>query len=311
MRHKTSVVAIAASADSPPAAAAAAAEAGAARSRRRRPAAVGGHAGLPDAGAGRADRRRRPADHRPGRRRGAGAGPAVRLRRHRPGRQRARRLRDERREPDLAHAAGAERPERPTCRTSTCRPRPRFAGGISKALTSSYFSSVGAAFSSRTANDILQETLPAVGRHARPGERPAVQRPVQPAALLRRRRRASRTAPAPIAARSASAPTRAPSRSTGTAPWSARSRWSATASTASTPNIATMTATSKRSSRSPRPRGFEPPPEIRADRITIDGSLLRYSDATPADFRSNPRHRAGLRRDQRRRRHSRRSPRLL
>ena len=34
------------------------------------------------------------------------------------------------------------------------------AGGISKALTSSYFSSVGAAFSTRTANDIVQETLP-------------------------------------------------------------------------------------------------------------------------------------------------------
>ena len=60
----------------------------------------------------------------------------------------------------LAHAARAERPERPICRISTCRRRPRFAGGISKALTSSYFSSVGAAFSSRTANDILQETLP-------------------------------------------------------------------------------------------------------------------------------------------------------
>ena len=34
------------------------------------------------------------------------------------------------------------------------------AGGISKALTASYFSSVGAAFSSRTANDIVQETFP-------------------------------------------------------------------------------------------------------------------------------------------------------
>jgi uncharacterized protein GlcG (DUF336 family) len=33
-------------------------------------------------------------------------------------------------------------------------------------------------------------------------------------------------------------------------------------------------------------RGFEPPPEIRADRVTVDGFLLRYSDATPSDFRS-------------------------
>ena len=34
--------------------------------------------------------------------------------------------------------------------------------------------------------------------------------------------------------------------------------------------------------------GFEPRDEIRADRISIDGTLLRWSDATTADFRSNP-----------------------
>jgi uncharacterized protein GlcG (DUF336 family) len=34
--------------------------------------------------------------------------------------------------------------------------------------------------------------------------------------------------------------------------------------------------------------GFEPAPEIRANRISVDGTLLRYSDATPAEFRSNP-----------------------
>ncbi len=34
------------------------------------------------------------------------------------------------------------------------------AGGISKTLTAAYFSSMGAAFSSRTANDIVQETFP-------------------------------------------------------------------------------------------------------------------------------------------------------
>ena len=35
-------------------------------------------------------------------------------------------------------------------------------------------------------------------------------------------------------------------------------------------------------------QGFEAPEEIRANRISVDGTLLRFSDATPADFASNP-----------------------
>ena len=34
--------------------------------------------------------------------------------------------------------------------------------------------------------------------------------------------------------------------------------------------------------------GFAADPSIRADRITVDGTSLRYADATPADFASNP-----------------------
>jgi uncharacterized protein GlcG (DUF336 family) len=34
--------------------------------------------------------------------------------------------------------------------------------------------------------------------------------------------------------------------------------------------------------------GFSPPAEIVADRISVDGTTLRYSDATPGDLRSNP-----------------------
>jgi uncharacterized protein GlcG (DUF336 family) len=34
--------------------------------------------------------------------------------------------------------------------------------------------------------------------------------------------------------------------------------------------------------------GFDAPTTIRAERITVDGTTLRYSDATPGDFRSNP-----------------------
>ena len=35
-------------------------------------------------------------------------------------------------------------------------------------------------------------------------------------------------------------------------------------------------------------QGFTPSDEIRAERITVDGTQLRYSDATPSDFKSNP-----------------------
>jgi len=34
--------------------------------------------------------------------------------------------------------------------------------------------------------------------------------------------------------------------------------------------------------------GFAAPDDIRAQRVSVDGTTLRYSDATPADFRSNP-----------------------
>jgi uncharacterized protein GlcG (DUF336 family) len=34
--------------------------------------------------------------------------------------------------------------------------------------------------------------------------------------------------------------------------------------------------------------GFAAPDEVRAERITVDGTQLRFSDATPGDFKSNP-----------------------
>ncbi|HEU0099781.1 MAG TPA: heme-binding protein [Allosphingosinicella sp.] len=40
--------------------------------------------------------------------------------------------------------------------------------------------------------------------------------------------------------------------------------------------------------------GFAAPDEIRADRISVDGTLLRFSDATASDLRSNPAAAAGL-----------------
>jgi hypothetical protein len=110
------------------------------------------------------------------------------------------------------------------------------AGGISKALTASYFSSVGAAFSSRTANDIVQETFPpSVGTQGlESGPLFSVQFSQLPCSDVSARfpGRAGTHA-----GRSASAPIPAPFRSTRTGRWSARSRRSATASTASIPNI--------------------------------------------------------------------------
>jgi uncharacterized protein GlcG (DUF336 family) len=40
--------------------------------------------------------------------------------------------------------------------------------------------------------------------------------------------------------------------------------------------------------------GFAAPDEIRAERISVDGTLLRFSDATPSDLRSNPAAAAGF-----------------
>ena len=98
------------------------------------------------------------------------------------------------------------------------------AGGISKALTSSYSRRSARLF--RAAPPTTSSRRPFRRRSARRAWRAARCSASSSASCpAPTSRRASRTAPAPIAARrSASAPIRAPSRSTRTASWSARSR---------------------------------------------------------------------------------------
>ena len=101
----------------------------------------------------------RAADHRPGRRRGAGARPAGHDRRRRPGRQRARRLPDDRRQHQPARC-----PPSPSGINHDLQgrvvPGGAVAGAIAKAITGAYLSSSGNAFSTRTASMIVQEHFP-------------------------------------------------------------------------------------------------------------------------------------------------------
>lgn len=162
-----------------------------------------------------------------------------------------------------------------------------FAGGISKALTSSYFSSVGAAFSSRTANDILQETLPpsAATRGLESGPLFSVQFSQLPCSDVSSRfpnRSGTHRGPLGAGADPGSFPLYRNGTVIGAVAVIGDGVYGFDTeyrdNDRNVEEVIALAATT----------GFEPPPEIRADRVTIDGFLLRYSDATTADFRSNP-----------------------
>ena len=161
------------------------------------------------------------------------------------------------------------------------------AGGISKALTSSYFSSVGAAFSSRTANDIVQETFPpSVGTQGlESGPLFSVQFSQLPCSDVSARfpnRAGTHRGPLGVGADPGAFPLYKNGAVVGSVAAIGdgvygfdREYLNNDGSIEETIALAATT-------------GFEPNPEIRANRISVDGTLLRYSDATPADFRSNP-----------------------
>ena len=162
-----------------------------------------------------------------------------------------------------------------------------FAGGISKALTSSYFSSMGAAFSSRTANDILQETLPpsAATRGLESGPLFSVQFSQLPCSDVSSRfpnRSGTHRGPLGAGADPGSFPLYRNGAVVGAVAVVGDGVYGFDTeyrdNDRNVEEIIALAATT----------GFEPPQEIRADRVTIDGFLLRYSDATTADFRSNP-----------------------
>lgn len=161
------------------------------------------------------------------------------------------------------------------------------AGGISKALTSSYFSSVGAAFSSRTANDIVQETFPpSVGTQGlESGPLFSVQFSQLPCSdVVARFPQRAGTHRGPLGA--GADPGAFPLYKNGAVVGSVAAIGDGVYGfdteylnrDRDLDEIIALAATT----------GFEPREEIRANRIAVDGTLLRYSDATPADFRSNP-----------------------
>lgn len=166
------------------------------------------------------------------------------------------------------------------------------AGGISKALTSSYFSSVGAAFSSRTANDIVQENFPPsqLTRGLESGPLFSVQLSQLPCSDVSQRflgagaaggLAGTKRGPLGVGADAGAFPLYKNGAVVGSVAVVGdgvygfdreyRSR-----DTDLREEIVALAAT----------RGFEPAASIRADRISIDGTLLRYSEATSADLRS-------------------------
>ena len=159
------------------------------------------------------------------------------------------------------------------------------AGGISKALTSSYFSSVGAAFSTRTANDILQETLPpsAATQGLESGPLFSVQFSQLPCSDVSSRfpnRAGTHRGPLGAGADPGSFPLYKNGAVVGAIAVVGDGVYGFdTEYRDNDRNIEEVIALSAT-------RGFEPDPSIRANRITVDGFLLRYSDATTADFRA-------------------------
>ncbi len=159
------------------------------------------------------------------------------------------------------------------------------AGGISKALTSSYFSSVGAAFSTRTANDIVQETLPpsAATRGLESGPLFSVQFSQLPCSDVSSRfpnRAGTHRGPLGAGADPGSFPLYKNGAVVGAVAVVGDGVYGFdTEYRDNDRNVEEIIALSAT-------RGFEPDPSIRANRITVDGFLLRYSDATTADFRA-------------------------
>lgn len=166
------------------------------------------------------------------------------------------------------------------------------AGGISKALTASYFSSVGGAFSSRTANDIVQANFPpsrsTVGFES--GALFSVQLSQLPCSDVSRRflgvgvpgnLAGTKRGPLGVGADAGAFPLYKSGAVVGSVAvigdgvYGFDSEYRERDADLREETVA-LAAT----------RGFEPKDEIRADRISIDGTLLRYSEATSADIKS-------------------------
>ncbi|HEY5711744.1 MAG TPA: heme-binding protein, partial [Allosphingosinicella sp.] len=161
------------------------------------------------------------------------------------------------------------------------------AGGISKTLTAAYFSSMGAAFSSRTANDIVQETFPpsATTRGLESGPLFSVQFSQLPCSDVSSRfptMAGTHRGPLGVGADPGAFPLYKNGVVVGAIGVIGDGVYGF--DTEYTDNDRSIEETIALAATT----GFEPNPEIRANRFSVDGTLLRYSDATTADFRSNP-----------------------
>jgi uncharacterized protein GlcG (DUF336 family) len=161
------------------------------------------------------------------------------------------------------------------------------AGGISKTLTAAYFSSMGAAFSSRTANDILQETFPPsrVTQGLESGPLFSVQFSQLPCSDVSQRypnRAGTHRGPLGAGADPGAFPLYKNGAVVGAVGVIGDGVYGFDTEYTDNDHSAEETIALAATT------GFEPNVNIRADHISVDGTLLRYSDATPADFRSNP-----------------------
>jgi uncharacterized protein GlcG (DUF336 family) len=168
------------------------------------------------------------------------------------------------------------------------------AGAIAKAVTGAYLSSSGNAFSTRTASMIVQQHFPpsAAAAGLESGPLFGVQFSQLPCSDLAARFPGSTTLP-----NSFIGPKRSPlglSADAGGFPLYKNGvvvggiGFMADGSYSFDPEIQDVDSDAEEAIALAASTGFTAPDAIRAERVSVDGTTLRYSDATPADFRSNP-----------------------
>jgi uncharacterized protein GlcG (DUF336 family) len=167
------------------------------------------------------------------------------------------------------------------------------AGAIAKAITGAYLSSGGNAFSTRTASMIVQEHFPpsAAARGLESGPLFGVQFSQLPCSDLAARFNGNvgttafigpKRSPLGLAADPGGFPLYKNGVVVGGVGVMADGVYGFD------PEVQDVDKDNEESIALAASTGFAAPDEIRADRISVDGTLLRFSDATPGDLRSNP-----------------------
>jgi uncharacterized protein GlcG (DUF336 family) len=166
------------------------------------------------------------------------------------------------------------------------------AGAIAKAVTGAYLSSGGNAFSSRTASMIVQEHFPpsAAARGLESGPLSGVQFSQLPCSDLNSRFGAPgagaligpKRSPLGLAADPGGFPLYRGGVLIGGVGIMADGDYGFD------PEVRDIDRDAEEAIALAATRGFEAPAAIRADRISVDGTLLRYSDADPADLITSP-----------------------